>query len=103
LFLLEFVGSNNGDVSGNHGPSDVWVVRLDSNGVIIWQRCFGGVGNENAYSISKNSDGSYIVAGISDRNSGDVSGVHNSPGNRDYWIMNIDTAGNLLWQEMFGR
>ncbi|HNP49293.1 MAG TPA: hypothetical protein PKL85_10670, partial [Bacteroidia bacterium] len=34
--------SNDGDVSGNHGTADVWVVKLDSNGTIQWQHCYGG-------------------------------------------------------------
>jgi secreted PhoX family phosphatase len=34
--------STDGDVSGNHGSVDAWVVKLDADGNIQWQKCFGG-------------------------------------------------------------
>src|SRR6185295_9911162 len=39
--------SNDGDVSGNHGASDVWVVKLDSMGLLQWQRCIGSTAGED--------------------------------------------------------
>lgn len=46
-------GSNDGDVSGNHGASDVWIIKLDDAGNLVWQKCFGGSGGEIIYSYSK--------------------------------------------------
>src|SRR5437016_333214 len=34
--------SNNGDVSGNHGNYDFWVVKLNKSHNIVWQKCLGG-------------------------------------------------------------
>jgi hypothetical protein len=34
--------SNSGDVSGNHGSYDYWIVKLSSSGAIQWQRSLGG-------------------------------------------------------------
>src|SRR5262245_28285287 len=36
--------SNNGDVSGNHGSGDVWVVKLSPTGVKQWKIALGGNG-----------------------------------------------------------
>jgi len=57
--------SIDGDVWGNHGGSDVWIVKLNSSGDTISTKCFGGSSNEDAYSIQQTSDGGYIVAGDS--------------------------------------
>ncbi|MFA5620118.1 MAG: T9SS type A sorting domain-containing protein [Weeksellaceae bacterium] len=78
--------SNDGDVTGNHGWLDYWVVKLDSTGNIQWQKSLGGSNNDFAYSIQQTTDGGYVVAGYSDSNDGDVSGNH---GNSDYWIVKL--------------
>lgn len=49
--------SNDGEVSGNHGSGDFWVVNLDDNGNIRWQKCLGGTDIENANSIQQTADG----------------------------------------------
>ena len=44
--MKELTFSNDGDVSGNHGGGDVWVVKINAIGKIIWQRAVGGSGYE---------------------------------------------------------
>ena len=34
--------SNNGDVSGNHGAKDAWIIKINAIGTIQWQKCYGG-------------------------------------------------------------
>ena len=91
--------SNDGDASGNHGDGDAWIVKLDLNGNLLWQKSLGGSGDDYAYSIQQTTDGNLIVAGSSPSNDGDVSGNH---GHTDYWIMKLDDSGNLLWQKSLG-
>lgn len=91
--------SNNGDVSGNHGNQDQWVVKLDGNGAIQWQKTYGGTSNEAGRSIQQTTDGGYIVAGISSSNDGDVS---NNQGDYDYWIVKINSKGDIEWEKSFG-
>lgn len=92
--------SNNGDVSGNHGNNDYWVVKLNSSGVIQWQKCLGGTGYDYAYSIKTTSDGGYIVAGDVSSNDGDVTGNHSA--SYDYWIVKLDGSGTIQWQKTYG-
>src|SRR5436305_1217047 len=54
--------SNDGDVSGNHGSLDYWIVKLNSSGAIQWQKSLGGSGEDGATSIEQTSDGGYIIA-----------------------------------------
>jgi hypothetical protein len=91
--------SNNGDVSGNHGESDYWVVKLDSLGVITWQKSLGGSSIELVNFIEQTSDGGYIVAGSSESNDGDVTGNHE---NFDMWIVKLDSSGAMTWQKSLG-
>src|SRR6188768_3191519 len=72
--------SNNGDVIGNHGGRDVWVVKIDGSGAISWQKTFGGTADESANSIIQTSDGGFLVAGYTNSNNGDISGRNHGSG-----------------------
>ncbi len=91
--------SNNGDVLGNHGYFDAWILKLDSNGNIQWQHSYGGSNFDGASAIQQTTDGGYIVAAYSYSTDGDV--IQNL-GNCDYWILKLDTNGNIQWQKSYG-
>jgi hypothetical protein len=103
-----FVGSttsNDGDVNGNHSidTSDYWVVKFDTLGNIIWQKCFGGSGSDVAYSIAQTDDHGYIIVGFTYSNDGDVSGSHDTTGiYEDGWVVKMDEMGNIQWQKCLG-
>ncbi len=90
--------SNDGDVSGNHGDYDVWVVKLNNNGIIEWQKTLGGTGEDVAQSIRQTHEGGYVLAGWSYSSDGDVignTGFH-------FWIVKLNNLGTLEWQNSFG-
>ena len=91
--------SNDGDVSGNHGGLDFWVVKLDDAGAIQWNKTYGGSDNDNAFSIQQTTDGGYVVAGLTFSTDGDVSGNH---GDYDAWVIKLDSNGILQWQKALG-
>lgn len=91
--------SNNGDVTGNRGDSDYWIVKLSPGGEISWQKSFGGKGVDEANDIRQTRDGGYIVAGGSASDNGDVTGNH---GDSDYWIVKLSTDGNMRWEKSLG-
>jgi len=97
--IAGFSMSNNGDVSGNHGKEDVWVLKLDSSGSIEWQRSLGGSGWDTAYALDITSDGGYIVAGLSNSIDGDVTGNH---GATDFWVLKLNEDGAIEWQRSLG-
>ncbi|MBS1594646.1 MAG: T9SS type A sorting domain-containing protein [Bacteroidetes bacterium] len=97
--MAGFTRSNNGDVSGNHGIYDYWVVKLNAAGTIQWQKTLGGTLIDQARSIAPAADGGYIVAGYSTSTDGDVTGHHND---MDCWIVKLDTAGTIQWQKSIG-
>ncbi len=91
---------NGGDVSGNHGFYDYWVVNLDASGSIIWQKSLGGGGDDVPAGISLTSDGGLIVIGWTVSQDGDVTGTNNqSP---DIWVVKLNATGGLVWQKCYG-
>ncbi len=94
--------STDGDVPLNNGLYDYWLIKLDNTGTIQWQKSFGGTSYDQGNSISKTSSGGYVVAGWSSSNDVDVTGHHGLTGASDYWIVNIDNSGTVLWQKSLG-
>lgn len=97
--VVGFTTSNDGDVSGNHGGADYWLIKLDSLGNMKWQKTLGGTGGDYGTRILPSLDNGFVLAGYSDSNDGDVTGNH---GNMDYWILKTDSVGNIQWNNSFG-
>lgn len=94
--------SNDGDVSGNHGNNDVWLVKLSASGKIEWQKCFGGSGDDFGEAVLQTFYGGYAVSCFVNSNDGDISGNHNTDGNFDGWFFQVGPKGNLLFQHCYG-
>lgn len=91
--------SNDGDMTSNHGSLDFWVVKLNAQGDIIWQKSLGGTDDDLGSSIQETSDGGYIVAGNTNSNNGDVTGNH---GLTDFWVVKLNALGDITWQKTLG-
>jgi Secretion system C-terminal sorting domain len=108
--LAGSTNSHDGDVSGGvHSldTSDVWVAKINENGAIQWQKCYGGRQSEAANSVVKGGNGGYVIMGITNSNDGDVSGQHGMVGgflslNSDIWVVKIDNSGSVQWQKCLG-
>jgi Secretion system C-terminal sorting domain len=98
-----YTTSNNGDVSGNHGGTDGWLVGLDATSQTIqWQKALGGTGEDFIYSFQQNADGSYIVGGSTTSTDGDFSTATNYNGGGDAFVMKLDSNRNVVWVKYFG-
>lgn len=91
--------SSDGDVTGSHGLFEFWIVKLNNNGTLAWQKTLGGSGSELCYGIQQTTDGGYIAVGWSNSNDGDVGGNH---GNYDYWVVKLDNSGSIQWEKNLG-
>ena len=97
--------SMDGDVTFNHGNldyEDYWVVKLDSSGVMQWQKTYGGSQSDDAHAIVQTADGGYAIAGYSMSDDGDVTGHHGIAGYSDYWIVKTDATGTIQWEKSYG-
>ncbi len=87
-------GSFDGDVMGNHsagpGISDIWIIKINQTGDLIWQQCFGGNGYDRLVSgVVDNGDGSYVIAStIYDFNSGQVE-CPTTNGSDQVWLIKV--------------
>ena len=101
FLVVGSTASTDGDVTQMRGASDVWIIKLDSNGDMMWQKTYGGTLGEGANSIIKSSDGNYMVAASTSSTNGDLLGQVNRGGN-DCWLFKISDNGNILWQKTYG-
>lgn len=99
VIVTGWSNSNDGDVTGNHGSYDYWVVKLTSTGSIAWQKSFGGTDDDESTCLSQTSDSGYVIGGTTYSNNGDVSG--NNSG-YDYWVIKMSAGGTLQWQKCMG-
>jgi hypothetical protein len=96
-----YSNSSNGDLTQNNGGDDLWVVKVDPNGALLWQKTFGGTAEDYANSVAATADDGCIIAGKTNSNNGDIpAGSHK--GGSDCWILKLDAAGTVQWQKNLG-
>ncbi|MBK86498.1 MAG: hypothetical protein CMC86_04780 [Flavobacteriaceae bacterium] len=98
--------SQDGDVSLNSGFNDFWVLKISNSGNLIWEKSFGYSGSDNGFSIIQTQDNGYLITGVIDVTSSDGQGNNRLNINRhaggDYWVIKINSVGNLQWSRYFG-
>lgn len=75
------------------GNSDAWIIRTDSAGDVMWERVYGGKGDDRAYWVTEMMDGGYAVAGESSSS---------SAGSADGWLLRLDEVGDTMWTRTLG-
>jgi hypothetical protein len=74
------------------GYDDVWLVKTDGAGNMLWNRTYGGANFDDAYSLVQTNDGGYALAGSTLSSSGDY----------DLYLVKTDGFGNMLWNKTYG-
>lgn len=93
--------STDGDVKGQMGGKDAWLVCFSKNFDIVWQRNYGGSDFDEPHSIIRASNGDLVLTGstFSDDNDLDLAEIH---GMGESWIFRISDQGNFRWSQTFG-
>lgn len=97
--LIGSSDSNDVDIKSNKGSYDFWIVKIDKNGTLLWEKSFGGSEIDEARAIAKSNDGNFIIVG--DTRSSDKDVTKNN-GGADVWAIKINLEGNMLWQKNYG-
>jgi hypothetical protein len=97
--ITGFTESNDFDITDSRGSYDYWVIKLDTNGNLVWETSVGGSGIDQARSIVKTNNNSYLVVGNSFSTDGDVT---ENLGNSDFFIANINDNGEVVWTKNYG-
>ena len=91
--------SEDVDISNPHGGYDIWVIKLDPNGQLIWERSFGGSQYDSANAVILDQAQNIYVLGNTFSEDQDIS----SPlGHSDMWLLSLNQAGQLLSEQTFG-
>jgi gliding motility-associated-like protein len=78
--------------SPQYGKSDIWIVRIDDAGNLLWEKTFGSAEYERAKKVIPTADGGFLIAG--DYSSGNFN-------IKDYLALKIDAAGNSMWSRKY--
>jgi hypothetical protein len=75
------------------GNYDIFLMKTDANGNVIWAKTYGGTSTDYAYSVQQTSDGGYIVAGYT---------ASFGAGSGDIFLIKTDANGNVQWAKTYG-
>lgn len=90
--------SSDEDVSSNNGGADLWMLKISTEGNLIWEKTFGGSSFDVARSVSKTLDNGFLISG----NSRSLDSGFSNQGQNDAWVLKVDANGNKLWQKFIG-
>jgi hypothetical protein len=91
--------STNGDILLNHGESDMWMIKLDEEGNLIWEQTYGGSQFDLAQAVVQSKDGGFLITGNTKSDDKDSS-LNN--GENDIWVVKTNAFGDLVWEKSFG-
>jgi len=75
------------------GFEDVWLVKTDVIGNVLWNQTYGGEKYDRAYALVETSEGGYAIAGY----------TNYVGAGKDFWLLKTDSDGNLLWNRTYGE
>ena len=87
------IGTANLDIYGTGKSGDIYLIRTDENGAVLWEKTYGGEKAEEGLSITRTSDGNLLLAG--NTNSAGAGGA-------DAYLVKVDLDGNEIWAKTFG-
>ena len=87
-FAITGMTRSLGDSNG-----DVWLIKVNSNGEMEWERTYGGDDTEYGRTIQQTVDGGYIIIGQTES-----FGL----GYNDAYLIKTDSQGNEIWSQTFG-
>ncbi|MBM1105332.1 hypothetical protein JQC67_04175 [Aurantibacter crassamenti] len=106
--LTGYAQSADGDGSNNEGFHDNWIIRLDSQGTILWEKSFGFSGHDHSYDIIQTDDGGLFFTGFLDITAAREDGYAEKGelltrhGVGEFWGTKLDANGNVEWRKYFG-
>ncbi len=99
-------GSTQDAQPDQNNTTQVWLVKIDSQAQLLWEKTYGYAGVDVAYDILATTDGGFLVSGIIDVTASNGAGNTKSKAQKhaggDYWVLKVEAAGNLQWSRYFG-
>ncbi len=91
--------SRNSKQTENFGEGDYWIVKLDKNGKVEWEKNFGGKGDDHLRTLALTSNG-FIIGGESrsERSGNKTVGLEEGI---DLWLIALNERGEEQWQKSY--
>ncbi len=94
------IQTNNGNFaiagwtkSKGNGKEDMWLLKTDKRGNLLWDKTFGGKEFDEAYSLIQTADQGFVLSGVT---------ASNGNGEADIWLIKTDSKGNEIWDKTLG-
>ncbi len=103
--VIGYSKSDDGDLNSNQGFEDIWILKLDTSGNILWKTSTGFPGTDQGFSLIQTSDNGFFIASILDVTaSGGLGNAKTAAKHAggDYWGIKLDTNGTIEWRKYFG-
>lgn len=100
--ILAATESNNGDVSGYKGAGDLWLLRIDGFGNLLWQRTYGSAESDVPASVASTLDNGFIILGSTVGSDGDVPFHYGGAFSEDWLVIKTDSIGHVRWSKDLG-
>ncbi len=94
--------SSDGEVTGYKGNGDIWLIRLDDTGKLLWEKCFGTSQDDGAVSIANTPDNGFIMLGATNGSDGDAPNHYGDLYGIDWLVIKTDSTGNRQWSKDLG-
>ncbi len=88
-----------GKTEDHFGEGDCWIVKLDKDAQVEWQKTYGGSGDDHPKTIAFTDKG-YLIGGESRSNSSGNKKENIQEGT-DLWLISLDKEGNEIWQKSY--
>lgn len=88
-------------LSTNKFIDDCWIVKVDKNGDVEWEKTFGGSHQDVLTSLCVTSDGGYAFAAITRSTDGDV--CSNLKSGNAIWVVKLDAKGRIQWKSTYAE
>ncbi len=86
----------------NIGGKDFLVTKINSEGIVSWQKNFGGTRDDEAFSVAETPSNEYIIIGTSYSDDVDVTDHIGSNDSSDVWLLSLNSSGQITWSKSYG-
>ncbi len=89
----DFFAVGFSDSEGTNGALDTWVLRVNNEGSLLWEKKIGGDQDELSWEVKRIMNGNFAIASQT---------ASKGAGNFDAWLLVMDGSGELIWEKAYG-
>jgi gliding motility-associated-like protein len=99
---FSYSGISGDKTEASRGDKDVWLIKLDAQGQLEWDKTLGSQYQEELFAMQEMPDESGFLLGCHSNSDAGGDKSDNGLGNQDFWILRIDNQGFKVWDETLG-